>query len=249
MSFIGGMISYDGITCELDESASGMELVLPPPDAKDPRPGLLIQLRFIMPEAVPERGDFIGQDAMLLLRPAFSLDIDHWQDLNGFTYEPPPIDRRHFFDRILLYPEPVVGQPPDPEMLNSTDKFHYSLRAVSPWNYYLEMDALLLPVRLASQQLFGWGPGKPSDDTLQELSEELRVLEILPLWRVHVEVPPGLADAESWAREQAALRLGLDEFRIQPGGRYRELKFPDSGHIPDPPPVCFLTPWADGEGE
>ena len=62
--------TYDGVACELDETASGIQLILPLPDAKDPRPRVMMHLRFTMPESVPERGDFIGQDAMLLLCPA-----------------------------------------------------------------------------------------------------------------------------------------------------------------------------------
>lgn len=243
------MMTYDSVPCELDDSASGLELVLPLPDAKDPRPGLLMQLRFTMPETVPDRGDFIGQDAMLLLRPAIGADLDQWEDLHGFSYEPPEASRRHLFDRVLLYPEPVAGLAADPEMLNHSDNYRFSLRAVGDWMYYLEMEAMLLPVRHAAQQMFGWGPDKPSDEALHEMCEELRILEILPLWRVRVHVPPGLADAPAWAAEQVARRLGLDQFQLHPGGRCRALKFPDSSQDPDPPPVSLYLPWAELEND
>jgi len=242
------MITYDGVPCELDESVSGLELVLPLPDSKDPRPGLLMQLRFTMPEAVPDRGDFIGQDSMLLLRPAIGADVEHWEDLNGLSCEPPARRaERHLFDRLLLFPEPVAGRPPPPEMMNHSDMYHFSLRAVGDWMYYVELEARVLPARYAAQQLFGWGPDKPSDEALQELCEELRILEMLPLWRVQVHVPPGLADAPAWAAEQAVRRLGLNHFQTQPGGRCRELKFPHSGHVSETPPVSFLMPWAAEE--
>ena len=241
------MITYDGIPCELDDSASGMELVLPLPESKDPRPGLLLQLRLTMPETVPDRGDFIGQDVLLLLRPAIGTDIEHWENLDGYSYEPPRGLWRQTADRLLCYPEPVAGHAPDPEMLNAAAAYRFSLRAVGTWSYYLELEASVLPVPYASQQLFGWGPDKPSDEALHEMYEELRILEILPLWRVQVLVPPGLADAPAWAAEQAARWLGLTRFQWQPGGRCQALKFPDSGYVPDPPPVSLYLPWADVE--
>ena len=240
------MITYDGVPCELDEKASGIQLILPLPDAKDPRPRVMMHLRFTMPESVPERGDFIGQDAMLLLCPAQPVDMTHWEELSGFSRQPEHDNPMGFLDRIILNPEPVAGRHDG--IINGTAHYEYSLRQTERFRFYLEFEATLLPLDDTSQQMFGYGDNPPTQEELMKLSERLRIMEELPLWRIIVWTPPDLPDRAAWAQEQVKQRLGLTSLSEHPHGPFRSLQFPSSGHVPDLPPVRLLTPWAEDDG-
>lgn len=240
------MITYDGVACELDERASGIQLILPLPDAKDPRPRVMMHLRFTMPDSVPERGDFIGQDAMLLRCPAQPVDMKHWEELSEFRHSPRHSRRAAMFDMILLHPEPVAGK--DTDMLNATPYYEYSLRHTGGFMFFLELESAVLPLTAASQQLFGWGDNPPTPEELQEMCEPLHIMEELPLWRILVQAPADLPDRTAWAQAQAQQRLGLHQLSEHPHGPFHALQFPRSGHVLDVPSVPLITPWVeDGE--
>ncbi len=237
------MITYDNISYQLDETASGLSLILPLPTAADPRPMVLGQLRLVTDGELPDRGDFLGQDIMLLQVTALPVDMEHWQDLHGFQGGPPQDKVTAFTRQLLFRPEAPPGT--EDTMLNISLSSSYTLRSAGGYSFIMELEGVFLPSNLASQRMFGWGPDRPSDEVLEKTCEYLNLLEELPLWNVLVWVPEEIADPTAWAIQQAQERFGFTDLRIQPTDRHRIISTPPKLPSPEPRPVSLITPWAD----
>ena len=236
------MITYDNISYQLDETASGLSLILPLPTEADPRPMVLGQLRLVTDGELPDRGDFIGQDIMLLQTFAMSVDMEQWQDLHGFKGGPPEDRFKAMTRQLLIRPEAPPGT--DRLVMNISIGFSCTFRSAGGYNFIMELEGVFLPKHLASQRMFGWGSDKPSDEELEKTCEYLNLIEELPLWNVLVWVPEEIAAPTSWARQQAQERCGFTDLRIEPTDQHRMISTPKEPSSA-PQPVSFITPWAN----
>ena len=236
------MITYDDVPYELDETASGLTLCLPLPGAKKPQPYVFGLLRMTGGEAGPERGEFIGQDTMILQCPVARAELTHWSELDGVGNEQKSGSIREMMNRLIMYAEDPRGRMSE-LAANSSICYTYSLRAAGGFRFFLELEGLFLPMKYASQCMFGFGDDKPSEDELWEMCESLKLLEELPLWSLQVSVPAGVEDKVAWAQHTARERLGMDDLRVTAGGKHRAIQEPERHR--DPEMVKFITPWAE----